>query len=339
MTHNVHDRCVPIGPLTLASGVVLPEVSVAFAHYGTLAPDGRNAILVAHGYTASHRLLAHGDGVAEGSWASLIGPGRPLDTDRFFIVSSNMLGSCYGTTGPASIDPRSGTPYGSAFPDITLADIVEVQRRLLERLGVRHLRAVVGPSFGGMVAQQWALDHPGFVDAIGVVLSAPCLPRNEHTSLSALKARLDRGMGSPQALHAALVDLRLETLATYGGNAVLAAAGLDADARQARARAQAETWAREFDAQALIVLLKAGLAFDARPRLPALRADVLYVICDTDLIFPPHAEWRQALSQTLARRPLHYVELRSDFGHMASGAASAGWRDALASLLTLSGAL
>ncbi|MEY2684137.1 MAG: Homoserine O-acetyltransferase, partial [Pseudomonadota bacterium] len=179
------DARVSVGPLCLTSGAVLPDVTVAFASYGRLDPDGRNAILVTHGYTASHHMLAHGDGVAEGSWAPLIGPGKPLDTDRYLVVCSNMLGSSYGTTGPASTDPLTGRPYGLSFPEIDFADIVEVQRRLLVHLGVKHLRAVVGPSYGGFQALQWALDHPSWVDAIGVVLSGPYFPRTEQTDLAA----------------------------------------------------------------------------------------------------------------------------------------------------------
>ncbi|RYF55451.1 MAG: alpha/beta fold hydrolase, partial [Comamonadaceae bacterium] len=172
----VHDALHRLGPLRLQSGAVLPEVDVAYATYGRLAPGGDNAILVTHGYTASHRMLAHGDGVAEGSWAPLIGPGRVLDTDRYFIVCSNMLGSCYGSTGPASIDPRTGRVYGPDFPDITLQDIVQVQHQLLQHLGVQRLRAVVGPSYGGFQALQWALDHPDRIDAIAAVVSAPFMP-------------------------------------------------------------------------------------------------------------------------------------------------------------------
>ena len=103
---------------------MLPDVQLAYATYGQLSARGDNAILVTHGYTASHALLAHGSGVAEGSWAPLIGPRRPLDPERFFIVCPNMLGSCYGSTGPASIDPATGRLYGGQFPDISFGDIV-----------------------------------------------------------------------------------------------------------------------------------------------------------------------------------------------------------------------
>ena len=133
----------------LQNGEVLPEVTIAYATRGRLAPDGRNAVLVTHGYTSGQRMIESGAGSSEGAWSTLVGPGAPIDTDRCFVVCSNMLGSSYGSTNAASRDPRTGRPYGSRFPHITVTDIVTAQHRLLEHLGVRHLRAVVGPRTAG----------------------------------------------------------------------------------------------------------------------------------------------------------------------------------------------
>lgn len=336
------DQQLFLGPVPLASGVVLP-VTVAFARYGQLAPDGRNAILVTHGYTASHFMLAHGEGVAEGSWAPLIGPGKPLDTDRYFIVCANMLGSSYGTTGPASLDPATGQPYGPDFPDITLSDIVDVQRRLLTHLGVRHLKAIVGPSYGGFQALQWAVDHPDWVSNIGVVVSAPFLADGEHLNLPKLLASLradpnwnggryhdhhDRG-GVTDTLR----QLRAETLQSYGMDEVLAARGLAPAERATRIAAMADTWAHEFDANAMVTLLKAALKFDVRPALGRITADVLYVIASSDKLFPPNPQDLAALQTTRGQRPLHYVEMQTPFGHQASGPAHALWSGALQTLL------
>ncbi|RYF07877.1 MAG: alpha/beta fold hydrolase [Comamonadaceae bacterium] len=328
------------GPLRLQSGEVLPQVDVAYAAYGELAPDGDNAILVTHGYTASHRMLAHGDGVAEGSWAPLIGPGRALDTRRYFIVCSNMLGSCYGTTGPASTDPRTGRPYGAGFPDITLQDIVQVQHGLLTHLGVRRLRAVVGPSYGGFQALQWALDHPGMVDAIAAIVSAPYLPDSPHMELAPLCAALaaDPGWNGgdyyavPGGVQAALQRLRTATLQAYGMNEVLRSQGLDESTRAKKIEAMARAWAGEFDAHALIVLLKAALAFDVRAQLGRLRCNVLHVTASTDLLFPPD-EVRGTLTAAGGPRVAQYLEMPTLFGHQASGPAHALWSPALRELL------
>lgn len=338
-----HDLRLSVGPLALSCGAVLPDVDVAYAAYGTLDADGGNAILVTHGYTASHRMLAHGDGVAEGSWAPLIGPGRVLDTRRYFIVCSNMLGSCYGTTGPASIDPRTGRPYGAAFPDITLQDIVEVQHRLLARLGVRRLRAVVGPSYGGFQALQWALDHPEMVDAIAAIVSAPYLPASPHMELAPLCAALSAdphwnggnyyaAAGGAGGVQATLQRLRIATLTAYGMDEVLRSQGLDGPARAASIDTMARAWAAEFDAHALIVLLKAALAFDVRPQLARLRCRVLHVTASTDLLFPPDAV-RDSLAAVDGPCAARYVEMATLFGHQASGPAHALWSPALKELL------
>lgn len=342
-------RC-EVGPLQLVSGISLPEVNVAYACYGQLSANADNAILVTHGYTASHHMLAHGAnrgvGVAEGSWAPLVGPGKPLDTSRYFIVCSNMLGSSYGTTGPGSINPNTGQAYGSRFPDITLKDIVEVQRRLLMHLGVRHLKAIVGPSYGGFQALQWAVDHPDWVDNIGVVLSAPYLPPSDAMSLPGLLTALARaphwqtGDGKAGyadanciALHATLTDLREATLKTYGMDAVLAAQGLAPAQRALRIADMACAWAHEFNAHSLVTLLRAALAFDVRPHLARVRADVLYVTASSDLLFPPDSHVLRALSQTISTRPLNHVEMNTPFGHQASGPAHALWSAALSTLL------
>ncbi|MDP9962894.1 homoserine O-acetyltransferase [Variovorax paradoxus] len=313
---------------------------MAYVTYGELAPDGRNAILATHGYTASHLMLAHGAGTAEGSWAPLIGPGKPLDTDKYFIVCSNMLGSSYGTTGPGSIDPASGVAYGADYPDITLTDIVEVQHRLLSRLGVRHLKCVVGPSFGGFQALQWALDHPDWVDSIGVVVSAPYLPASEYSSLESLQAELATNAqwnngrcASLDTMVETLEQMRLSTMDTYGMSAVLAARGFDAEECAARCRLMSATWAREFNPYSLLVLMKAALAFDVRDRLDEIRADVLYVVADTDKLFPPDPTVQTAMGRTRGRRPMHYVQMRTDFGHSASGAGHALWSESLRDLL------
>src|SRR5947209_5980642 len=108
----------------LQNGDVLPEVTIAYATRGRLAQDGRNAVLVTHGYTSGQRMIEPGAGSSEGAWSTLVGPGAPIDTDNSFVVCSNMLGSSFGSTNAASIDARTGRPYGSQFPVLTLRDIV-----------------------------------------------------------------------------------------------------------------------------------------------------------------------------------------------------------------------
>src|SRR5260370_17977300 len=147
---EVQKRSFTAKDLKLVSGTVMPEITIAYETYGTLAPDGRNAVLLTHGYTSSQHMAGrYGENGAEGSWDGLVGPGKAIDTDRLFVVSSNMLGSSYGSTNPAFINPATGKPHGPDFPDITLVDIVAAQKALLDSLGAKHLVAVGRPAVGG----------------------------------------------------------------------------------------------------------------------------------------------------------------------------------------------
>lgn len=182
---QVLDVATPADPLVLASGARLEHVAVAYEAYGELDARGDNAVLVCHALTGSaHVAGRHGPGEVPGWWDPLIGPGKALDVREHFVVCSNVLGGCYGTTGPTSIDPDSGRPYGPGFPRFTVRDMVEVQRRLLDRLGVGRLRAVIGGSMGGMQALEWGATHPDRVGslvaiAIGARHSAWAIGLNE----------------------------------------------------------------------------------------------------------------------------------------------------------------
>lgn len=164
---HVVDVASPRRPLHLQRGGSLERVAVAYEAYGELNSAGTNAILVTHALTGS----AHAAGVTDreevpGWWDPLIGPGKAIDTTRFYVVCSNVLGGCYGTTGPSSLDPDTGHPYGPDFPNYTVRDMVEVQHRLLTQLGVTSLRAVVGGSMGGMQVLEWGASYPEMVRAI-----------------------------------------------------------------------------------------------------------------------------------------------------------------------------
>jgi homoserine O-acetyltransferase len=159
-------------PLVLASGRELAPVEVAFETYGTLSPGRDNVVVICHALTGdAHAAGHHGDPDRRGWWDNIIGPGRPVDTDKYFVVSPNLLGGCQGTTGPSSIDPRTGKPYGLRFPAITVRDLVTVHRKLLAHLGVEKPHAVVGGSLGGMQALQWALDYPTEIGGAALVCS------------------------------------------------------------------------------------------------------------------------------------------------------------------------
>ncbi|WP_077489125.1 homoserine O-acetyltransferase MetX [Sinomonas mesophila] len=151
-------RTVAVGALQLEAGGALPEVELAYETWGTLNADASNAVLIQHALTGDTH-VARGQGDEPGWWDALVGPGKPVDTDKYFVVSANMLGGCYGSTGPASPDPQ-GTPWGSRFPFVTIRDSVRAEARLADRLGIRRWHAVVGGSMGGARALEWAATYP-----------------------------------------------------------------------------------------------------------------------------------------------------------------------------------
>ena len=149
-------------PFCLESGATLSPVTVAYETYGTLNRDRSNAILICHALSGSaHAAGYHGEeGNNPGWWDDCIGPGKAFDTERFFVICSNVLGSCYGSTGPSSIDPATGKPYGLHFPVVTIGDIVRAQVKLIDHLGIDKLLCVAGGSMGGMQALEWSGHHP-----------------------------------------------------------------------------------------------------------------------------------------------------------------------------------
>ncbi len=175
-------------PLHLESGHILPEVRVAFETYGHLNPAGDNAVLVCHALTGDAHAAGFTDLSEEvlqniplyrakkanqpGWWDGLIGPGKALDTEKYFVICSNILGSCYGTTGPLSTNPQTGQPYGPDFPNVSVRDMVRLQKALLDYLGIKKLRTVIGGSLGGMQVLEWALLFPEKVHSIIPIATA-----------------------------------------------------------------------------------------------------------------------------------------------------------------------
>ena len=149
-------------PLILKAGTTLSSYELVYETCGTLNDDRSNAVLVCHALSGSHHVAGYYEHEPDkiGWWDNLIGPGKPLDTDRFFVIGVNNLGGCYGSTGPASVNRATGQPYGAGFPLVTVEDWVSSQARLMDRLGIKRLAAVLGGSLGGMQALQWAMSYP-----------------------------------------------------------------------------------------------------------------------------------------------------------------------------------
>jgi homoserine O-acetyltransferase len=167
--------------LRLKGGAELPSYEIAYETYGQLNAAKSNAVLVCHALNASHHVAGYyaEDPKNIGWWDNLVGPGKPLDTDRFFVIGTNYIGSCFGSTGPASINPASGKPWGADFPVLTVEDWVEAQARLADRLGIARFAGVIGGSLGAMQALQWSLSYPDRVRHSIVIAAAPRLtPQN-----------------------------------------------------------------------------------------------------------------------------------------------------------------
>ncbi len=162
---------LPLGDLTLREGGRIPSAQIAYATWGTLNADKSNAILIFHALSGTHHVSGHhpeapagcdlwAEELHDGWWNEMVGPGKAIDTDRFFVICANYLGGCYGSSGPASINPETGKPFGSTFPHLNVADLIETQIPLLDHFGIDKLHSAIGPSVGGLLAITLATRHP-----------------------------------------------------------------------------------------------------------------------------------------------------------------------------------
>jgi len=317
----------------LRTGVVMPEVIIAYRTLGALSPNRHNIVLVTHGNTSRPRMIGPGGMTGEGSWNALVGPGKAIDTDRYFAICPNMLGSSYGSTNASSIDPTTGKRYGSRFPDITVGDITATQRAMLDHLGIERLVAIVGPSYGGFQAFQWAVDYPGTMKGIAAIVTTPALaPERSDGNVARLLATLsqdpnwnggdyyDRG-----GVLESMVQIRISTLKTCGIEARLRDTMTDPEAIEAAIRDEATRWAEGFDANSLLILAKALRSFDVTARFGEIKAKVLYVLSRTDRLFPPELAPGVMAQLKAAGVDADYFLLDSEYGHSASGRDAHKW--------------
>ena len=331
--------------LGLDSGRRLGPVTVAYECYGRLNAARDNAILVCHALSGGAHAAGRHEGAAKpGWWDVLIGPGKAFDTDRYFVVSSNVLGSCYGTTGPSSIDPATGRPYGSRFPVVTIADMVRVQRGLVDHLGIGRLRAVAGGSMGGMQALQWAVQYP---DAVASVIALATSPSHSPQQIAFNEIARRAVMSDPnwrggdyydgEPPRAGLAVARMLGHVTYlsdrgmerkfGRNRRPGARtfGFDAEFEvEGYLRHQGQAFVDRFDANSLLYVTRAIDYFDLAPAGGTLvdafagsDADYLFLTFSSDWLYPSRHLEAAAEAARAAGRAVTYREIPSDYGHDA----------------------
>src|SRR5688572_18462558 len=332
-------------PLRLRSSAELPSYEIAYETYGRLNAAKSNAVLVCHALNASHHVAGfyQEDKTNIGWWDNLVGPGKPLDTNRFFVVGSNYIGSCFGSTGPASVNPGTGKPWGADFPVVTVEDWVEAQARLADRLGIERFAAVIGGSLGAMQALQWSLSYPERVrHALVIAAAAKLSPQNIAFNEVARQAIMtdpdfhgghyyDKGVVPTRGLRIArmighITYLSGEAMAEKFGRMLRRKSlGFDFDIDfeiESYLRYQGDKFSSYFDANTYLRITKALDYFDPAgdfdgnlsAALARARAQFLVVSFKSDWRFPP-ARSREIVRALLDnRRIVSYLELAAPGG-------------------------
>lgn len=335
-------RYLPVGSLALESGATLPEVTLAYETWGTLNADASNAVLIEHALTGDTH-VTRGDTDEPGWWEQLAGPGAPVDTDRYFVVSINILGGCNGSTGPSTPAP-DGRPWGSRFPLVTLRDTTTAEARLADALGIRSWHAVLGGSLGGARALEWAVSYPDRVRRCAVI-SVGARSTAEQIAFAqaqTLAIRQDPSFnggdyyGGPEP-HAGLALARRIAHITYrsaaelegrfGRNGQGGETPLEAGSLAGRGRYQVESYldhqgsklVQRFDANSYIAITEALMSHDvARGRgsleqaLSAATADFFVAAVDSDRLYFP-AQSRELADALPGEVPVHTI--RAPIGH------------------------
>jgi homoserine O-acetyltransferase/O-succinyltransferase len=334
-------------PLILKAGKTLASYELVYETYGTLNADRSNAVLVCHALSGNHHVAGRYEGESKvGWWDSMIGPGKAIDTERFFVIGVNNLGGCHGSTGPASVDRATGQPYGAGFPLVTVEDWVTSQARLMDRLGIERLAGAMGGSLGAMQAMQWTLSYPDRIRHALVIAAAPKLSTQNigfndvarqaivsdpdfhggnfyaHGTIPARGLKLARMLGHITYLSEDLLgekfgrELKRDE---YGFNY-----GVEFEI-ESYLRYQGDKFAAVFDANTYLLMTKALDYFDpaketggnlARALAPA-KAGFLVVSFKSDWRFPPARSREIVRALVAADKRVTYSEIDAPHGHDA----------------------
>ena len=328
--------------LELDSGLALAPVEVAYETYGELNAERSNAILILHAFSGD----AHAAGISAetgrpGWWDNMIGPRKAFDTRRYFVISSNVLGGCAGTTGPGSTDPSTGAPYGSRFPHVSIADMVRLQKLLTESLGIDRLLCVSGGSMGGMQALQWAASYP---DSVASVIPIATTHRHSAQQIAfnevgrqAILADPDFNQGDyydRKVPERGLAVARMVGHITYmsddsmrekfGRRRRKAPDASDLFEVESYLRYRGVQFVSRFDANSYIVITRAMDTFDMTPTSDALedcfiRGDTRFLVISftSDWLYPSYQSQEIVRALRSRNRDVAYVELTSNYGHDA----------------------
>jgi homoserine O-acetyltransferase len=335
-------------PIELACGQILDSYDLVVETYGTLNPDASNAVLICHALSGHHHAAGYHsmEDKKPGWWDSCIGPGKPIDTNRFFVVSLNNLGGCHGSTGPNSTNPATGKPYGPDFPVITVADWVKSQAYLADHLGIEQWAAVVGGSLGGMQALQWSLDYPERLRHSVVIASTPRLSAQNIAFNEVARQAItsDREFHDGRYYDYGAVPRRGLMLArmvghiTYLSDASMGEKfgrelreeaykfGFDAEFQvESYLRYQGERFSESFDANTYLLMTRALDYFDpayaaggdlAKALAPA-SCEYLVLSFSTDWRFSPERSEEMVNAMISARKKVSYAEIDAPWGHDA----------------------
>ncbi|MBK8009015.1 MAG: homoserine O-acetyltransferase [Rhizobiales bacterium] len=335
-------------PLKLDAGVELSPYQVAYQTYGELNADRSNAILICHALTGDqHVHNVHPVTGKEGWWDSIVGPGLPIDTDRFFVICSNVLGGCLGTTGPASKNPATGEPYGLTFPVVTVRDMVRAQAALLDHLGIGQLLCVAGGSMGGMQVLQWVVTYPERIfSALPIATAARHSAQNiafHEVGRQAVMADPDWRNGKylveGTSPHRGLAVARMAAHITYLSDAALhrkfgrrlqdrelPTFGFDADFQvENYLRYQGSSFVERFDANSYLYITRAMDYFDLAGEhgdvlanaFRNLKSRVCMVSFTSDWLFPTEEARQIVHALNAAGAPVSFAEIETDKGHDA----------------------
>jgi homoserine O-acetyltransferase len=335
-------------PLIMKAGKTLASYELVYETYGTLNAAKSNAILVCHALSGSHHVAGYyaDDPKKIGWWDNLIGPGKPIDTERFFVIGVNNIGGCHGSTGPGSVDRATGQPYGASFPVVTVEDWVASQARLMDRLGIERLAGAIGGSLGGMQALQWTLQFPDRIGHAFVIAAAPRLSTQNiafndvarqaivsdpefhggnfyaHKAIPARGLKLARMLGHITYLSE---DLLMEK---FGRVLKRDEYGFNYEVEfeiESYLRYQGDKFAQVFDANTYLLMTKALDYFDPAKETGGDLARALtkakagFFVCSfkSDWRFPPERSREIVKALVASKKPVTYAEVDAPHGHDA----------------------